>query len=117
MTVRLPVTQEGARFQFFCELDGISYSFLFRWNDRDGAWYLEIGDGGGAALVSGIKVVIDIWLLKAIRGLSAGLPPGDFIAFDTANLDTDAGFEDLGRRVQILYFTADEVAGVVAPAV
>lgn len=110
MSVRLPIRQEGPRFTFACELEGVSYTFAFRWNDRDGGWYMEISDATGDPIVSGIKVVIGILLLG--RATSKLLPPGDLLAIDTAATNTDPGFEDIGRRVQITYFTAAELGAV-----
>jgi hypothetical protein len=110
MTVQLPVVQEGPHFSFNCELDGVTYGFSFRWNDRDSAWFLDIADGGGTPMLSGIRVVINLLLLRAIRGVSGlALPPGDLIALDTTGQGLDAAFEDLGRRVQILYLTQAEI--------
>ncbi len=107
MSIQLPIKPEGARFQFSSEIEGISYTFTFRWNGRDGAWFLEVGDGDGTSLVTGIKVVINCLLLG--RATIAGLPGGDFIAFDTTGQAIDAAFEDLGRRVQVVYFTRAEL--------
>lgn len=107
MSFRLPISQEGAQFSFSCELEGVSYTFRFRWNDRDGAWFMEIGDGSGNTIISGIKVLLGLYLLNLAS--SSALPTGDFVAIDTTDQDVDAGFEDLGRRIQIYYFTRDEL--------
>lgn len=107
MSFRLPIKQEGARFSAAYELDGITYALEFRWNDRDGAWFLQVGDANGVPLISGLKVCLGILLLG--RATSKLLPPGDFMAIDTAGRNAEAGFEDLGRRVQILYFTSAEL--------
>lgn len=111
MSFTLPINQEGAYFGFSTELEGVTYSFSWRWNDRDGAWYLEIGDGSGVVLITGIKVVVDKFLLGGSN--LEGLPSGDFIAIDTTGRELDAGFEDLGRRVQVHYFTRDELLAFV----
>lgn len=108
MSLILPVSQEGAHFAFRAEIEGITYSFTWRWNDRDGAWFLDLGDGSGVAIISGIKIVINLLLLGGAT--SKLLPTGDFVAFDTAGKGLDAGFEDLGRRVQVYYFTRAELA-------
>lgn len=109
MSVRLPIKQEGASFRFVCELEeGVSYSIGLRWNDRDGAWYMEVGDTNGVAILSGIKVVLGVLLLG--HATSKLLPPGDFMAIDTTGRDQEAAFEDIGRRVQITYFTSAELS-------
>lgn len=107
MTVRLPILQVSARFRFAVELEGVSYTLTFRWNDRDGAWFLDVGDGNGTPIVTGIKMVINCMLLG--RATDSRLPAGDFIALDTSGANLDAEFQDLGRRVQVSYFTRAEL--------
>lgn len=107
MSVRLPIDQVSARFRFSVELEGVGYTFTFRWNNRDLAWFLDVGDGVGTPILTGLKVVINCLLLG--RATSPLLPTGDFIAFDTEGRDEDAAFEDLGRRVQVSYFTREEL--------
>jgi len=101
MIVTIPVPQSGAHFTFSAELEGISYSFELRWNARDYAWMLTMGDGEGGAIVSGIKVVINVPLLSFFG--DPRLPPGVLMALDSAGTDAEAGFEDLGRRVVLIY--------------
>lgn len=107
MSVLLPVRQEGPHFRFFSELEGVSYSFEFRWNEREEAWFLTLGDGEGVPLVAGLRVVVDFDLLSYARG--ERVPSGYLFALDTQGEHIDPGFEDLGRRVQMHYFTADEL--------
>lgn len=100
----LPIDQTDAFFGFSCELDGIAYSFSFRWNQRIGAWFMTVGDGEGTDIVSGVRIVLSLDLLAHYNNVL--LPPGRMYAFDTTGSNVDAGFEDLGRRVVVLY---DEV--------
>ncbi len=107
MSYRLPIEQKGARFSFATELEAVAFTIEFRWNDRDSGWYMQIGDSDGTPLISGIKVVTGILLLG--RATSKLLPKGDFMAIDTAGTMTDPAFEDLGRRVQVVYITSAEL--------
>ncbi len=111
MSVLLPVFQDGARFQFACELETITYTFTFRWNERDSAWFMDMGDGAGTPIVTGIKVSLNLDLLAQTR--ATGLPTGLLMAFDTSDTDTEAGFADLGLRVKIYYYTAAEVRTIL----
>lgn len=107
MIVDLPIKQEGAHFGFSCELEGVTYGFVFRWNDRAEQWILDLYDGDGVRLVSGVRVVVNVPLLRT--GV-AGLPPGLLSAVDTNGGNVDPGFADLGRRVVVSYAPLEDLA-------
>lgn len=109
MIIDLPITQDGSWFQFSIELDQVTYGFEFRWNEREGCWYLTLRDGEGNALLSSRKVVLGA-LFRKYRG-TAGVPQlGDVYVFDTSGGELDAGLEDLGRRVVLTYASDSEFA-------
>ncbi len=106
MAKRIPLPSGLPHFSLQVELDGTTFTLEFRWNSRDGAWYMNLEDAEGTHILSGIKVVAD-WPLGA-RFQVAGLPAGQLSAVDTSGAGLDPGFTDLGTRVQILYLTAAE---------
>jgi hypothetical protein len=108
MIVDLPITQEGAHFGFGVELSGRSYGFTFRWNDRLEQWCLDVLDGDGARIVSGVRVVVGVPLLQRFR--NPALPPGLLAAIDTDGGNVDPGFADLGRRVVLSYADLEDLA-------
>lgn len=109
MSLIVPIAQEGPHFSFTTELpDGKSYSFEFRWNDRAEAWFMTVGNGEGVPLVSGVRVVVNLPLLAPYS--NPELPQGGhLIALDTTEANRDPGFEDLGRRVLLVFFTDEEL--------
>lgn len=108
MSIDLPVNQTGSWFQFSTELDGVTYGFEFRWNEREGFWFCTLRDGEGNALVSGRKVVLGS-LFRKYRSRAGVFQAADVYAVDTGAGDVDAGYADLGRRVLIVYGTDAEV--------
>lgn len=108
MSVQLPIRQEGPHFRFVTELDGVAFSFEFRWNDRESAWFMTIGDGEGTPIVAGVRVISSFPLLT--RFTDERLPAGFLYAIDSQARDADPDFEGLGRRVQLVYFTRAELA-------
>lgn len=108
MPLDLPIVQEGPHFRFVTELDGVAYSFEFRWNDREEAWFVTVGDGEGTPIAASVRVVVN-WPLLA-RFADPRLPTGVLLALDTEARDREAGYEDLGRRVLVTYFSAAELA-------
>lgn len=108
--VTLPITQRNAQFQFTCELDGVTYTLGFRYNDCDGIWRLDIGDANNAPLALGIALVTNMPLLTSVRSLP-GLPPGQITVLDMAGGTTDPTFDSIGRRHVVVYVTAADLAG------
>lgn len=108
MAVTIPVKGEELVpfFEMRIELESVTYTLEFRWNDRDGAWYMSIGDAEGEIIAAGRKVVIDLPLF--FRFVDPRLPPGQFFGVDTSGQKLDAGYEDLGERVQLIYFESTE---------
>lgn len=105
--VTLPLRSDLSAYSFQVELDAKSYGFVFRWNEREGAWYFDIYDGEGELLRAGMKVVIDFPLI--VRATSKDLPPGKLFAVDTSGALDAPGLEDLGARVQVVYYEASEL--------
>lgn len=97
-------------------LDGRAYTFGMRWNPRDnsdaGAWYMSIYTDDGTPIRTGIKVVLGV-------ALGAGcvdplFPAGVLTPSDTSNTDVEAGYDDMGTRIGIFYYTLDELRALVA---
>lgn len=115
MSTVLPIDQTGSWFQFQTELDGVTYGFEFRWNEREGFWFCTMRDGEGNAIVSGRKVVLGPLFAK-YRSREPVWPAADVYALDTGAGDVDAGYADLGRRVLLIYATdAEIIASASAP--
>lgn len=110
--VILPTRFDGeARYSLNTDLDGVSFIFLFEWNDRDAGWYFSIQTGDGTPLLSGRRVVLNYSLTNIYR--DPRLPAGVFIAIDTSGADQEPGLKDLGDRVLLMYATAEEAAALV----
>ena len=84
-------------------LDGISYQFTLKWNERASAWFLDIADANGAALASGLRVCNAGLPVNSLVYLQANLPAGGIYAIANASPTMDATAEDLGNRVLLCY--------------
>jgi hypothetical protein len=100
-TILLAVVSDAPHYDFSSTLEGKLLTFELRWNERSGAWFLSLFDDTGAAIFSGRRVVLGADLLG--RSSDSRLPPGMLIAYDASGADLDAGRNDLGSRVQLLY--------------
>jgi hypothetical protein len=103
-TLILAAAADAPHFDFSSTLEGKLLTFEFRWNERSGAWFLSLFDDTGAPIFSGRRVVLGADLLG--RSADSRLPPGMLIAYDTSGANLEAGRNDLGGRVKILYVEA-----------
>lgn len=109
----LPLRTDLPRYSFRVELDGARYEFSMEWNDRAGAWFFDLADAEGDLIVTSIRVGVDYPLLDSYT--DDRIPPGILLAVDSQKLDLDPGRQDLGDRVQMIYYPiADLSAEVLA---
>lgn len=91
-------------------LDGQTFTLEFKWNIREEFWYMNLLNDDNVAIVSGIKIVTNWPLLRRVTNEER--PLGDFFAYDITDVGTEAGFEELGERVLLLYFSQAELAEI-----
>ncbi len=85
-------------------LDGTSFSLIFDWNAREGAWYLTLSDADGVVIAAGRKLVADWFPLRNV--IDVRRPPGLLMVQDTTGAGRDPGRYELGSRVKLIYFEA-----------
>ncbi len=113
MIFEIQIEKGASAFSQRATLDGVSYTLDLNWNDRAGAWYLSILDSAGAPLLLSRKLATHAPILKKYKSI-AGLPPGELLAVDPSKSIAYAGYDELGpgRGVSLLYYDADELAGL-----
>lgn len=107
----IPVSPDLVHQSLRVLLDGVELELDVRWNDRASAWMLTVSDDDGL-VTAGRRIVVGVPLLA--RVMSDRLPAGELIAVDTSDTDADPGEGELGRRVELVYVTASEVAAIDA---
>lgn len=113
MPLALPFKSSIPSFRVGTTLDGVAYLLDVSWNAGSetvpGAWYFDLLLEDETPIASGVKVVLGVFLAR--RATHPKRPPGYLIASDLAPVngrETDAGFDDLGARVQVYYYTVEE---------
>lgn len=109
MPVAIPIVPSEPNQDFSVTLDEVQYGFEFRWNARDASWYMAIFTEQ-QELLARVRVVIGTSLAR--RKPDERLPPGSLVAVDTTApaAGVDAGLDDFGTRVQVWYYTREELA-------
>lgn len=107
----LPFIPSEPHYEFSTVLDGATYTFEVRWNASDnggaGAWYFDILNADGSRAVTGVKVVLGVHLAR--RAEHPLTRKGVLVAIDTSGQAREAGFDDIGTRVQVWHYTMFEV--------
>lgn len=91
-------------------LDGVLYSLVFQWNERQNSWFMSVYDSTFATnLIGDRKCVVNTLIDPNFTGRQPG---GLFLWIDTGNPPdsaVDPGYDDLGNRVKLQYFSVDEL--------
>jgi len=90
-----------------------TYVFDVSWNGSDNAWYMNVFEQDRTLILASIKLVLGTYLGR--RCNHDLFRKGVFIVFDTTNSGvdgggTDAGLDDMGTRVKVVYMTRLELA-------
>lgn len=101
MYLQLPVRHDIPSYNFQQELEGTVYDLEFNYNTRGGYWMMDINDASKNPIITGIRVVTDFSLIGHLK--VPGAPPGQFIAYDTSGYNRDAGINDFGSKVLLIY--------------
>lgn len=82
--VPLPTEDETLR-QQESTLDGQTFVLTFDWSAREDRWYLQVADTNGTTLISGIKLVPRISLLRNLSNDTR--PAGELRLYTTDDVD------------------------------
>jgi len=108
MPVILPFQPSLPFYRVSTVLDGQTYQLNVRWNSRDEAWYFDLLTDEGVMLAAGVKVVLGVFLARRVT--SEDRLGGALIASDLSGAELDAGLDDMGTRVLVYYYSAEELA-------
>ena len=90
-------------------LEGSIYRLRYRWNEREGAWHLDLFDLDDEPIRLGRRLVLHELLLQNLRHPLR--PPGDFVV--SAHVGGDPGLHDLGKRVTLFYIERGTTAETI----
>lgn len=109
MPLIIPTNDAAEHYLQTVDLDGRTFGLEFYWNTRAARWFLSLWDASfSIRLLAGRQLSIDVPILARFR--DPRLPAGELVATDTAGTKLEAGRDDLGRRVVLLYTTRAELA-------
>ncbi len=109
-TLRVPLNEPGGS-------SAATYLFVTRWNSSDnvdpvtgkrlGSWYFDLFDERNKVIAIGVKVVLGVALGRT--SVHPFFSKHYLKAIDTTGKGKEAGFDELGGRVQVVHLTSDEI--------
>lgn len=106
--IKLPLTSDPSR-TFTTTVGLAHYRVTSRWNDRSGVFTLDIDDADtGDSIISGMPVVLGADLLLGFCPRLGSMQALDLSAA-SPGLGVDAGPDDLGTRIIVLWSEPGEV--------
>lgn len=121
MPIIVPFQPSRPFYELETVIENAVYLFDVKWNARDnndldtgealGAWYFDVYDDAGEALICGVKIVCGAYLGRTCT--HDLFQRGVFVAVDTEGTRRDPGLDDIGegKRVEVRYYTLPEVFG------
>lgn len=106
----LPLQPSVPWYRMTVPINDTPYLFDVKWNARDQAWYFDLYEVDETPIAFGIKIVLGISLGRRVQ--HPLMQHGAFVARDLSNQWIDAGFDDMGTRVQLRYFTVYDIIAV-----
>lgn len=107
MSITIPLRASLANYEFNTTINEVTYAFSMRWNARDSAWYMDILEVDQTPVVYGVKIVLGTYL-----GRTTNHPlfrSGVMTVTDTTGVGREAGFDDIGSRVVVQWYSNAEV--------
>lgn len=123
MPAVIPFIPSNGNYDFDVDIDGASYHFDVRWNSRDevpatasregvdGAWYFDISESDGTPIARGLKITVGSYIGR--YSTHELFEKGVIAAIDTSGAYRDPGFDDLGTRVEVRYYTVEDLVAEV----
>lgn len=100
-SVIIPARGDLANYDYRVSLEGKSFSFRFRYNERDSSWYFSIYDVNNEPVRTGIKMVPNFYLLTYL--VSEGWNIGNIVLLDSRPNPIPPLLADLGRSAFLIY--------------
>ena len=90
-------------YDFQIDLENVTYTLDFEFNERSGQWQMSIFDSVGEDLILGsVPILVNTSLLYPYRGI-ANIPPGHFVAIDETGQGKNPNRANFGSDINLYY--------------
>jgi hypothetical protein len=96
----IPIRNDLDNYQVQLTLDSIVFTFVFIYNYREEAWFLELQDEDGVDIFSA-KLVLGVSLLRNCN--SSSRPLGELWLYDSSGKNEEPSLTNFGKTVFMQY--------------
>lgn len=107
MVATIPFRPSDNNYRLVVPFDNVVTIIDTRWNERDGAWYIDFRQEDETPIALGVKIVLGVNLGR--RSTHDFFKTQVFVPFDTSGSGKDARFDELGARVIVQRLTIADV--------
>jgi hypothetical protein len=100
---------EGYNYTQSFTLDNVEFKLNFRYNNREGQYYVSLFDANNNSLLYGAKLVKDTLLFNRFR--KEGFPLGDLVAL-SPYIDDKIHLDDFATSLELFYITGAELEDI-----
>jgi hypothetical protein len=86
MIYQIPIISTHCSFTQEVVLEGVTYSLLLRWNEREEVWYMTISDIEGVIILASRKLVAGVCFFRYCTDMALR-PPGELMFDGVATRD------------------------------
>ena len=114
-SIPLPIDPVIPQFTHEIILEGISYKLRFNYNGRESLWYLSLLTAGGEPISEGMKLVLNIPLLRKVA--DSRRPGGELYVIESDSFGVSTGqppgLTDFGTRVELIYIDKEQINEII----
>ena len=107
--IRRITVPDRPRIEFETTLAGEAFGFLITWNDRMGAWVMDLRNSEGETLLAGIRLIVNYPILRAYAGND--LPQGELYVVGSDPKGSEEprrdAWRESGQNLKLLFVEAD----------
>jgi hypothetical protein len=108
----LPLVPSIPNYRVSTQLGETQYILDVRWNTRAASWYMDIRTEDDELIRAGMRLVLGA--RHGARITDTRFPAGFITAEDTSGTHSEAGLDDMGTRVVVNWYSAEELATLAA---
>ncbi len=99
--LQLPISSTNANYRFRTRIEGIDYTFRFRYGSREDSWFMDIRSSEDTLILAGIRVVVGVDLTQSFKHLD--IPQGPILAENLENSFQEPNRNNFGSEVLMIY--------------
>lgn len=107
MPARIPFKTSINNYRLSISITNDVFLFDVRWNAFDEAWYFDLRQEDETLILGGIKIVLGMSIGRTCN--HAFFKSNILQVIDTTDSKLDAGYDDLGARIQMVLTSSTEV--------